>query len=65
MMVVDTFSKMAHFAPCPKTDDVSHITEIYFKKVINIHGVPKTILFERDSKFRSTLLEEFMEVIRH
>ena len=39
-VVVDRFSKMAHFIPCHKSDDVVNVPDLFIPEIIRLRGVP-------------------------
>ena len=45
------FLKMTHFIPCHKIDDTTNIDDLFFRETVQIHGVTRRVLYDRDVKF--------------
>ena len=56
MVVVDRFSKMVHFFLCHTIYDAVQIADFYFKEIVRLHGIPRTMVSDQDTKFLSHFL---------
>jgi len=50
---VDHVSKQAHWMPCTKTIDAAEFAQLFLEAIIQLHGVPREIVSDRDTRFTS------------
>jgi hypothetical protein len=53
MVLVDKLTKVSHFSPMKTTYTTTNIVEIYIKEISRLHGIPRTIVSDKDTKFTS------------
>jgi hypothetical protein len=53
MVVVDKLIKDSHFILVKLTHKANNIVDIYMREIVRMHGIPKTIVSDRDPKFTS------------
>ena len=62
LVVVDRFSKMAHFIPCNESITASKLCTLLFQNVYKLHGFPESIITDRGSTFMS---QYFKDMAKH
>jgi hypothetical protein len=55
MAVVEKLTKASHFVLVKTTQTTQNIAEIFLKEFAKLHGMPRTIVSDRDTKFTSNL----------
>ncbi|GJX86454.1 putative reverse transcriptase domain-containing protein [Tanacetum coccineum] len=63
-VIVDRLTKSAHFLPMKKTDSMEKLTRLYLKEIVCRHGVPVSIISDRDSHFTSNFWRSLQEALR-
>ncbi|GKD10122.1 putative reverse transcriptase domain-containing protein [Tanacetum coccineum] len=53
VVIVDHLTKSTHFLPMREDDTLEKLTRQYLKEVVSRHGVPVSIISDRDGKFTS------------
>jgi hypothetical protein len=53
MVLVDKLTKVVHFIPLKTSHKATNVVDIFLKEVARLHGIPKTIVYDRNPKFTS------------
>jgi hypothetical protein len=60
-VVVDRLTKSAHFLATCETASLTKLAELYMKEVVTRHGVPLSIVSDRDPRFASNFWESLQQ----
>ena len=60
---MDRLTKRAHFFPMRKFDIALHVAKLFVKEIFRLHGMPKSIVCDHDSKFTSNFWQATFQSI--
>ena len=60
-IVVDRLTKSAHFLPIHENFSPQKLTELFMSHIVSLHGVPVSIVFDRDPRFTSRFWKRLMK----
>ncbi|MCO5608565.1 hypothetical protein L7F22_062776 [Adiantum nelumboides] len=61
--IIDRFSKKAHFVPVKKRVKPDHLARLFVTQIFKLHGMPETIVSDRDPRFTSFFWKAIWENI--
>ena len=64
LVVVDKLSKRTQFIAFEGDLNAKEVALIFYNEIFKHHGLPRKIIYDRDSRFTGTLWKELMKIIR-
>ncbi|KAL0411152.1 UNVERIFIED_CONTAM: Transposon Ty3-I Gag-Pol polyprotein [Sesamum latifolium] len=62
-VIVDRLAKSAHFIPVRTTYTLDKLVTIYIEDIVRLHGIPVSIVSDRDPRFTSQFWNSFQQVM--
>ena len=63
LVIMDRLTKSAHFLPVKVSYSLDKLAEIYIREVIRLHGVPFSIVLDRDPRFTSRFWPSLQHIL--
>jgi len=63
-VIVDRFSKMAHFIPLRTEEHIKELALTFVKEIWRLHGLPESIVSDRDIRFTSKFWTSLMQLLQ-
>jgi hypothetical protein len=63
LTVIDRFSKYSHFIPLAHPYSAESVAQAFFADIVRLHGVPQSLVSDRDPVFTSTFWRELMRLM--
>ena len=60
-VIVDRLTKSAHFLPIHEKFSPQKLAELFMNHIVSLHGVPVSIIFDRDPRFTSRFWKRLMK----
>ena len=61
--MVDQFTKSTHFLPVRTDYSLDKLAKIYIKEIVWLHGIPVSIISDRDPRFTSRFWGKLQEAL--
>jgi hypothetical protein len=57
-VIVDRLTKSSHFLPIKQKQNVESLARLYIQEIVKLHGIPKSIISDRDPRFTSRVWKQ-------
>nr|KYP49078.1 Transposon Ty3-I Gag-Pol polyprotein [Cajanus cajan] len=62
-VIVDRLTKCAHFLPVNIKWSLKKLTQLYVREIVRLHGVPSSIILDRDPRFTSRFWQSLHQAL--